>query len=599
MTKNVYDSSFLDFCVLLQQLSETKSTTKKIQLFASALIQANSSKEAGLMAQFVGEGIFASTEKKRASIGPKLAAECCSKLCDIDYERVFKACKQATGSGSEAIALLLTNMRVPAKEPNSGLNPSLTELVEMAEDFSILKKKTEKEAVVLDWMQKLPPISVRYLIRIFSQHSLRIGFELRSVLQAVAVATHTKLEQIRYAHLVTGSLAKTTELAFAHKLEEARFKPFHPMAFMLASPVSIKEFSPKKEQLYLAEEKLDGMRAQIHTSANQVAIYSRDMNDISGSFPELLSFFSNKLMPTCVLDGEIVVFKENTIQPFSFLQQRMGVKKPSKKLLSEYPVHFIAYDLLYHEQTAYFEKPLSQRREKLEEICRNFEFSITKQYELAGINEKIDAQKEALQRLFDQAISHGNEGLLLKEKTSVYEYGQRKKSWLKIKEPIGNLDTVIMYAHAGSGKRGGLYSDFTLGISVSNDERFSEDFIPIGKAYGGFTDAELKQLNVEIKKLSLQRFGPTLSVKTEIVVELEFEQIMQNKRTKAGYTLRLPRFKAIRWDKDASQTNSLKDVEQMYSSEDGLRRKGKSEEQGVTLNEAEGGDSGSHFAKKN
>lgn len=574
---------FQDFCDLLQALSATKSSNKKVALFAHALTNAKDMQEACLMAQFVGEGVFPSTSTKKASIGPKLAAECCSKICDIDYEIVFKACKQATGSGSEAIALLLSNFT--SLDTSSKLMPSLKDVVKMAEQFSLLKKKVEKEALLIKWMQQLAPISVRYLIRIFSQHSLRIGFELRSVLQAIATATKANIADVRYAHLVSGSLAKTVSLAFEGRLDEAQFQPFHPMAFMLASPTTIADFQEGKGNVYVVEEKLDGMRAQIHISNTKVAIYSRDMNDISTSFPELLSYYGEKMLPTTVLDGEIVVFKNQSIQPFRFLQQRMGVKKPSKKLLSEYPVHFIAYDMLYAAQESCFEKPLNERRSLLENFCAKHGISITKQQELVLNKEDEISQKKALSKLFSSAIEHGNEGLMLKAKHSVYEYGQRKKSWLKVKEPVGNLDTVIMYAHAGSGKRGGLYSDFTLGISVKDDDRFTEDVIPIGKAYGGFTDAELKRLNIEIKKRALQRFGPTLSVKTEIVIELEFEQIMRNQRTKAGYTLRLPRFKAIRWDKDVSEINTLEDVEQMYSSDDGLRTRENNNGQGVVFSD--------------
>lgn len=580
MHNQLHTYTFLDFCVLLQALNDTKSAKMKVQLLSSALVACKTLNEACLMTQFIGEGVFASTEKRRATIGPKLAAECCSALCDIDYELVFKACTQATGSGSEAIALLLTNMTRLSSEYT--LNPNLSEVVEMAEQLSRIKKKPEKEALVAKWMGSLNPICTRYLIRIFSQHSLRIGFELRSVLQAIALATEHDIEAIRYAHLITGSLAKTTKLAFENRLDEAKFKPFHPMAFMLASPSSIEDF-PLNEKSYVVEEKLDGMRAQLHIGPSKVAIYSRDMNDVSDSFPELMVDFAQKMMPTTVLDGEIVVFKDEVIQPFRFLQKRMGVKKPTKKLLADYPVKFIAYDLLFNNEATLIEWPLLKRRKQLEALCSSYAIAFTKQHEIDysvrdGNKQHIKAH---VRHLFNNAIKHGNEGLVLKAIDSVYEYGQRKKSWLKLKEAIGNLDTVIMYAHAGSGKRGGLYSDFTLGISVMNDARFSEDFIPIGKAYGGFTDAELKRLNVELKKRIIQRFGPTLSVKAEIVVELAFEQIMLNKRTKAGFTLRLPRFKAIRWDKDASQINTLQDVEQMYNEDDGLRTKDSTTEQGV------------------
>ena len=234
----------------------------------------------------------------------------------------------------------------------------------------------------------------------------------------------------------------------------------------------------------------------------------------------------------------------------------MGVKKPSKKLLSQYPVLFIAYDLLYLDGKPLFEDSLLKRREKLEEIADTYNLPVTSQMEIGS--------QEDVEELFQRALAHGNEGLMLKLKNSTYEYGQRRKSWLKVKKPSGSLDTVIMYAHAGSGKRGGKYSDFTLGISVKDDERYEEEFIPIGKAYGGYSNDELDEINKRIKKITLERFGPTLLLKPEIMVELEFEDIQINKRTKAGYTLRLPRFKAIRWDLATKDADTLKDVERMF-----------------------------------
>ncbi len=298
------------------------------------------------------------------------------------------------------------------------------------------------------------------------------------------------------------------------------------------------------------------MRCQAHISDGRIELFSRDLNEITSSFPEIIEFFSDKQLPDLVLDGEICVFKDDTILPFQLLQKRMGVKKPTKKLLTEFPVLFIAYDILYKDGNPLFDDLLSVRRDKLEKLSKKYSIPITSQM-------KIDNQDD-VEELFQRALDHGNEGLMLKRKDSMYEYGQRRKSWLKVKKPSGSLDTVMLYAHAGSGKRGGTYSDFTLGISVKDDDRYEEEFIPIGKAYGGYSDEELKKMNKLIKDITLERFGPTLLLKPHLVIELEFEEIQINKRTKAKYTLRFPRFKAIRWDLSPSDADTLKDVEQLY-----------------------------------
>jgi DNA ligase-1 len=315
---------------------------------------------------------------------------------------------------------------------------------------------------------------------------------------------------------------------------------------------------------YLAEEKFDGMRCQLHVDGSKVMLYSRDLNDISGAFPEISKLFAVKSMPATVLDGEICVFFNDTIQPFQLLQKRMGVKKPTQKLLQTCPVIFIAYDVLYCGGRPLFQEPLHRRRLLLEQVCQDHELPVVRQFEVKS--------NEDVERLFTQAITHGNEGIILKQRDSVYEFGQRKKSWMKVKKPGGSLDTVILYANAGSGKRGGTYSDFTLGIRVELDSRFDQTFVPIGKAYGGYTDEELKKLNAAIKPLIRERFGPTLSLEPEIVVEIEFDEIQVNRRTKAGYTLRFPRFRAIRWDKGPADTDTLSEVERLYNEKQSRER---------------------------
>jgi DNA ligase-1 len=307
------------------------------------------------------------------------------------------------------------------------------------------------------------------------------------------------------------------------------------------------------------------MRAQVHVSDQKVTLYSRDLNELTATFPEIPTYFLSRHCSNLVLDGEICVYKDQKIQPFQWLQQRMGVKKPDRKLLQSYPVLFIAYDILYRHNTPLFDQTLIERRERLRELAEHHEIPFTTQY-------PVDSQND-LDRLFQRAIDHGNEGLVLKRKESTYEYGKRGKSWLKVKEPGGSLDTVIMYAHAGSGKRGGTYSDFTLGIDVSEDERYEEEFIPIGKAYGGYTDEELYQLNDKIRELRVARYGPTIALEPSLMVEVEFDDIQVNKRTKAGYTLRLPRFRAIRWDLSPEDSDTLKDVEALYQQKLNKKRK--------------------------
>lgn len=547
---------FKAYCEVLQRVADSRGTVEKTRIFADWLAMLGNERDIELSVQFAGEGAFSSISGKRASVGGRTIGESACAHCQIDYEKVFRPCRTALGSTSETIQRLCENLD-HVRQKTAPKSFSLPEIYAFFEQLETTRKREEKQVRLLEIWKLLTPLEIKYFLRILSQGSLRIGFELRSILNAVAEAFGQEIEEVRYAHLLTGSLGKTAVLAFKKELDQATFKIFQPLAFMLASPIEsrkVEDFST-----YLAEEKFDGMRCQIHFRNKEVKIFSRDLNEVTNSFPDLVSELIQWPDGEVVLDGEIVVFKDERIFPFQHLQKRMGVKKPSKKLLQTHPVKLIAYDLLYKDGEAAFKLPLKKRRSLLNSFAQKTNLAIARQFQLG------DAQH--VEQLFDQALANGNEGLVLKQVDSPYEYGQRKSSWLKVKKPAGSLDVAIMYAHAGSGKRGGTYSDFTLGIRVADDPRYEEEFIPIGKAYGGYSNDELKKLNQAIKPLVVDRFGPTLSLRPEIVVEIEFDEIQINRRTKAGHTLRLPRFRAIRWDLRPSDCDSLQHVEQLFEAQ--------------------------------
>ncbi|MFW6347480.1 MAG: ATP-dependent DNA ligase [Cyclonatronaceae bacterium] len=560
-TPPILDNHFRRFCELMQEIADTRGSKRKTQLFAGYLQSLEDDDSLALAARFAGEGAFSSVSGRRASVGSRTIGVCAASFCEIDYDLVFRACRTATGSASEAIEKLMENLPAARKKMEKR-RLSLQQVSDIFEALENARKRVEKEAILHEAWQQMSPLEVKYFIRVMGQGSLRIGFEARSISAALALAFDQDTEAVRYARMITGSLEKTALLCKRQRLAEAQFQLFQPIAFMLASPLESRKVEHITE--YIAEEKFDGMRCQLHVSGEKVALFSRDLNEITNSFPEVVEFFSGLGLPPLVLDGELCVFKHDTIQPFASLQKRMGLKKPSQKAQQQMPVVFIAYDVLFEEGEPLFGLPLHKRRKRLEQRCdaagirRSYAFSL-----------EDEAQVE---EYFERALAHGNEGLMLKHKESTYEYGQRRKSWLKVKQPGGTLDTVIMYAHAGSGKRGGTYSDFTLGISVRDDERYEEAFIPIGKAYGGYTDEELKQLNKAMKPLIVERFGPTYSLKPGIMVEIEFDDIQLNKRTKAGYTLRFPRFKAIRWDLAPSDADTLGDVERLFEAKQNRAR---------------------------
>lgn len=576
-----------------------------MSLFANYLGSLESDTDVSLAAQFTAEGAFPNLSGRRTAVGHRTVGLTAALFCGIDYEKVFKPCRTATGSASEAIEKLMDNLpeAVARREPRQ---LSLQAVSAEWERLATGSSREKKQQILCEIWEQMTAREIRFMIRMMGQGSLRIGFELRSILPAVAMAFGAGPEQVRRVHMLTGEIGKTAVLTRQKMLHTAAFRMFQPVSFMLASPAEVASVTNPID--YIAEEKFDGMRAQAHIDGNHCRLFSRDLNDITRAYPDVAEQLrsaeqisksqtggtdtvspetagagngakNGSLQPGnkhgknhgnnlgknhaslpvssgIVLDGELCVYRNGHIQPFQHLQKRMGVKNPGRKLLEEHPVVFIAYDLLFLDGEPVLDLPLTGRRRRLEQFCRRSGIPCSRQFSLRSNND--------IQHLFHQALAHGNEGLVLKRCDSIYEYGQRNKSWLKIKEPGGSLDTVIMYAHAGSGRRGGTYSDFTLGIRVDEDERYEEQFIPIGKAYGGYTDQELIRLNRRIRELAVERFGPNLSLRPGIVVEVEFDDIQVNRRTKAGYTLRLPRFRTIRWDLSPADTDTLADVELLY-----------------------------------
>ena len=298
----------------------------------------------------------------------------------------------------------------------------------------------------------------------------------------------------------------------------------------------------------MAEWKWDGIRVQISSNLDETKIFSRTGDDISGSFPDLVEAVDFQ----AVVDGELLIKTQEGIGSFNDLQQRLNKKKPSAKLIKERPAHFRGYDILSKDGENLRSLPLDERRLALQRLYENLNqdrFSISKQLKFKDADDLKQMREEA-----DK--SNGLlEGLMIKDRQSTYVSGRPKHAWYKWKCDPYLLDAVLMYAQRGHGKRSSYYSDYTFGLW--ND---AGELLPIGKAYFGFTDEELKQIDNWIRKNKLKRFGPVQEVKKELVFEVAFDSAHESTRHKSGYALRFPRIHRIRWDKPAGEANVIEDL---------------------------------------
>ena len=325
---------------------------------------------------------------------------------------------------------------------------------------------------------------------------------------------------------------------------------FH--SFMLANEFKIEKFNNLNPVNYIAEFKWDGIRAQIILS-NEGKVYSRSGDDITESFPDIDTFDNNYY----VIDGELVIKKDNKILSFNHLQKRIGRKKPSKKIINEFPIHFIVYDILFFKDLDCRRLPLIERKKYLKTFVKNknnHKFSMSSEVKFKNW--------ENLKLIKENSMNDHIEGVVIKDKKSIYNKGRVVNGWYKWKRKPYSLDFIIMYAQRGHGKRSSFYSDFTFGCWV--DDNFQE-LVPIGKAYSGYTNDELKKLDLWVRNNTSQRFGPVRSVKPGLVVEISFDNINFSSRHKSGLALRFPRFSRIRWDKPISEVHSLKYVKDLIN----------------------------------
>jgi DNA ligase-1 len=431
-------------------------------------------------------------------------------------------------------------------------DPSRTiTLSELGEYFDRIAKTSgsiDKKNILIDLLRKVDAQGARYVVKILVGE-LRIGLQEGLVESAIAKAFGRTVDAVRRANMFTGDIGATALLAKSDALESVRMTLFHPFAFMLAQP----EEDPEEIVAALgegafADDKYDGIRAQIHREGNEVRIYTRTLDNVTHRFPEIAAA-ALQLDRSVILDGEIVAFSDR-ILPFAVIQTRLGRRKVSEALLRDAPVAFFAFDLLYENGEALFELPLSERLARLRSVVKGGAIRPSDQTPIR------DAAH--VDELFDAARARANEGLVVKDPGSIYTPGRRGKSWLKYKKALATLDCVVTAAEYGHGKRRSVLSDYTFAV------RRDQELVNIGKAYSGLTDVEIDQLTKHFKETTTARYGSVHMVEPRVVLEIAFDRIQESKRHKSGYALRFPRIARIRDDKNVDQISTIDEVRRIY-----------------------------------
>jgi DNA ligase-1 len=575
--------TWLAFSLLCEELATTRSKLAKRKAIAGFL-QPLPATTAGLTAQFLSGSPFPEADDRKTQTGGQTVVRVVQEITSCTPE-AFSATYRRYGDLGSAVADLLQN-QMP-----SGAPVTLEAMHHWLEELAATRTQNAKAALLRRILQALRAIEAKYCIKLLLG-DMRIGVQQSLVEEAIAAASEEPVAAIRRAETMLGDLSAVVALAWTHSLSTARFRMFHPLGFMLATPspdgeAAFARFLPDAagQPTGQMENKYDGMRAQIHcgdpAQPGRVRIFSRTREDITASFPDLTEWFANA-PEAAVLDGEILAWDSDAARalPFTRLQPRIGRKRVTAEMRSATFLIFVAFDLLAHQEALLLEQPLRERRERLElwsermqqaaaalppvaatgqpELFTEGHASKTEPSRLVVSPAQPVASAEQISAAFDAAQQQGNEGLMLKALASVYEPGRRGLAWIKLKRELSTLDVVVTAVEYGNGRRAAVLSDYTFAV------RDGEQLRNVGKAYSGLTDAEILELTGYFLANQIDRRGSQILVEPTVVLEVAFNNVMASDRHDSGFALRFPRIVRIRSDKPVAEIDTVERVATLF-----------------------------------
>jgi DNA ligase 1 len=559
---------------ICERIAATTKKTEKTAIVADYLL----SREPGgaaISATFLSGRAFPAADERTLQIGGAQLGKLLVELVSGGEAALGTAYRKLGDLGSAA-----AEMRKATAPVSSTITLEEVRLTfdRIAESHSA----TARLAALRTLLERATALEVKYILKIITGE-LRIGLKESLVEEAIARAYNEPLDHVQRANMLLGDVGGTLQLAAGHRLDQARLRLFHPIGFMLASPAADTAEAFQSFERALVEDKYDGVRVQAHCGSGQVRLFSRTLDEVTNSFPELiggLSAFAGEV----VLDGEIVAWRDDPTgghaMPFSVIQKRLGRKQVSQKMIAQVPVAYVVFDVIYAAGELTLDKPLRERRLILDRIFAGakrvsprpmvraqgrllFEPEIEEAGEQSGWVLRAPAMGAAsaqqLEQYFAQAVTRGNEGLMIKDLESPYMPGRRGRWWLKLKRELATLDVVVTAAEFGHGKRIHVLSDYTFAV------RKGEELVTIGKAYSGLTDKEIVELTHWFLAHTIADHGHLREVEPKVVLEVAFNAIMVSDRHDSGFALRFPRILRIRGDKLATEIDNIEEVERIYS----------------------------------
>jgi DNA ligase-1 len=540
-----------------ERIAATTRTSEKVAA-VSAYLRGLGAEELPIAVVFLAGRPFPEGDARTTGIGWAAIGAVAESVAGAPAGALFAAYDQSSDLGTAVGELLAKTAREPTGEP-----PTLADVQAAFAAIAATRGSAAKAAILSALLERCDSLTGRYVTKIVSGEP-RIGLREGHLEAAIAKAFERDLATVQWVGMITGDIGRTAELARDDHLEGAELALFRPLKSMLASPIASEaEALARMAPPVWVEDKYDGIRAQLHKRGSEIRVYSRDLHDVSGQFPEVARAAA-ALPWDGILDGEILGWRDGSALPFLQLQARLGRKEPSAEIQAQVPAIYVAFDLLAHgpggDQPVepLLRRSLRERRARLDALG----LATTTGF---GVSNLITAGDEAdLRAVFSAAQQRGNEGLMVKDPDSTYTPGRRGYGWIKLKRPLTTLDCVVVGVEVGHGKRHGVLSDYTFAVRDDRPDAADGALVTIGKAYSGLTDVEIAEMTRWFEAHTVRQFGRYRVVEPTIVVEIAFDVIHRSARHASGFALRFPRIVRIRDDKTAAEADVLSTVVMLH-----------------------------------
>jgi ATP-dependent DNA ligase I len=506
---------------------------------------------------------FAARDSRTLSIGGRSIVNVARGLWSFGDAALSQAYR-STGDLGSALARLVRSPAAPMLLTEPPLTPGrLDDLFGEIGDAAGKNAAKRRESVLERILRACrEPAVVAYVVKIVTG-DLRLGLREGLVLDAIAAAFAAEPAAVRRAVMASGDVGAAALAARDGRLDDVRVEYGTPIGFMLASPIAYGDvYADLTGGGWMLEDKYDGIRAQAHVRDGTVRLFSRRLNEVSASYPDVAGALA-VLPRAAILDGEIVAMRDGRVLPFRHLQARLRRKRLDAALLEEVPLAYVAFDLLALGDDLLLDEPYARRRALLADLV-----VAEKGLALAPFDPAEDAGA-AVNARFEQARARGNEGLMLKRADSPYSPGRRGKWWLKLKRELSTLDVVVIAVEWGHGKRAKVLSDYTFAVRES---AHSPRLLAIGKAYSGLTDGEIESLTgwflahaLPAGQRRTKARSHEIPVEPEIVLEVAFDIVARSDLHESGFALRFPRIVRIRDDKPVAEIDTLDRVAEIYA----------------------------------